>query len=71
MRLGSYLLASLFSCTSAFGQAFVHPGLLHTRPALDRARTQVAAKAEPWLSGWNRLDGNSHASAAYQPRLSP
>jgi hypothetical protein len=65
LRLG---IASLFSCASAYGQAFVHPGLLHTRAALDRARTQVAAKAEPWLSGWKRLDSNSHASAAYQPR---
>lgn len=61
-------IISLLAYASASGQAFVHPGLLHTRAALDRARIQVAAKAEPWLSGWKRLDSNSHASAAYQPR---
>jgi Alginate lyase len=60
-------IASLFACAQAFGQAFVHPGLLHTRAALDRAGAKAAAKAEPWLSGWKRLEGNSHASAAYQP----
>jgi hypothetical protein len=64
--------ACVFACACAsasapaIGQAFVHPGLLHTRAALDRARAQVAAKAEPWLSGWKRLDSNSHASATYQ-----
>jgi hypothetical protein len=59
-----------FSRVSAFGQAFIHPGLLHTQTSLDRAKAQVDARAEPWLSGWNRLAANSHASAAWQARPS-
>lgn len=70
MRLPSALLPfalSLLPCAAAQA-AFVHPGLLHTQAALDRARDQVAAGAEPWLSGWNKLAANSHSKATYQPR---
>ncbi|SDF77954.1 alginate lyase family protein [Chitinophaga filiformis] len=45
--------------------AFVHPGLLHTDADFTRMKTKVAASAEPWLSGWNRLTSNAHASLTY------
>jgi hypothetical protein len=60
------LLAGL--AASVRGQGFIHPGLLHTQASLDRAKTQVAARAEPWLSGWNRLAANSHAKADWKAR---
>ncbi|MGF6929109.1 hypothetical protein QFZ48_004609 [Chitinophaga sp. W2I13] len=47
--------------------AFVHPGLLHKQADLDRMKTKVAEKAEPWMSGWNKLLTNSHAALTWQP----
>lgn len=49
-------------------QGWGHPGLLHTQADLTRMATQVAAKASPWLEGWNRLATNAHASLSWQPR---
>jgi hypothetical protein len=45
-------------------KAFVHPGLLHVREDLDRMRAKVAAGAEPWKSGFEKLraDGQSRAN---------
>jgi hypothetical protein len=48
-------------------KVFVHPGLLHTQADFDRMKTKVAAGAEPWLSGWNKLIANSHAQLSYSP----
>ncbi len=48
------------------GSTFRHPGLLLTLEDLERMRSQVALGAEPYLSGWNRLRGESRASADYQ-----
>ncbi len=52
----------------ALAQTFVHPGMLHTTEALQRAHDKVAAQEEPWLSGWKRLTANTHDSANYTPR---
>jgi len=52
----------------AAGAAFVHPGLLHTEQDFDRMREKVAARAEPWLSGWNKLLANRHSSLQWKPR---
>lgn len=64
------MLAFSLPCLSArpaAAQAFVHPGMLHSRADLARAQSQVAAKAEPWLSGWKMLADNSHSGAGYSP----
>jgi hypothetical protein len=45
--------------------AFVHPGLLHSNSDLDRVVQKVNAKAEPWLTGWNKLTSNPHAASTY------
>lgn len=52
-------------------EALRHPGMLHSAADLDRMAAKVKAKAQPWLSGWNRLIANSHAQAGWQPRATP
>ncbi len=51
----------------ASAQAFAHPGLLHARIDLDRARARVAAKEEPWFAGWKMLTTNPHSAATWAP----
>ncbi|MBS0030539.1 alginate lyase family protein [Chitinophaga sp. 22321] len=46
---------------------FVHPGLMHKQSDFDRMKSKVDAGAEPWLSGWNQLIGNSHSALSWQP----
>jgi hypothetical protein len=38
--------------------AFVHPGLLHSDQDFARMKAEVAANAQPWTAGWNRLVAN-------------
>ncbi len=47
---------------------FVHPGLLHSAEDLARMKARVAAGAQPWTSGWNRLIANAHAALTWAPR---
>ena len=42
-----------------------HTGGLHTQADFDRIKSKLAANAEPWVSGWNKLIVNSHAQTAY------
>ncbi|MEU4245347.1 alginate lyase family protein [Actinoplanes sp. NPDC026619] len=44
---------------------FTHPGMLNAYGELNRAKVRVAAGAEPWLSGRNRLVANAHASSSW------
>jgi hypothetical protein len=50
---------------------FVHPGLLHVQADFDRMSQKVAAKASPWIDGWNVLIANSHASLSWTPNPQP
>jgi hypothetical protein len=49
-------------------QDFKHPGLFSTSADLQRLKRAVAAGEEPYLAGWNKLKGDSHASLSYQAR---
>lgn len=49
-------------------RTFVHPGLLHTERDFERMRTKVAARAEPWLGGWNALAANGRSQLGASPR---
>jgi hypothetical protein len=67
------LLVLLFAAAAAPAadrpdKPFVHPGLLHTDADFDRMKSKVDAGAEPWVSGWQRLIENRHASLAWKPR---
>jgi hypothetical protein len=53
--------------TAAAQTAFVHPGILSTADDLNRMKTMVAARVEPYLAGWNRLRTDSHAQVGYTP----
>lgn len=50
-------------------RAFTHPGLLHTEADFARMREKVAAKAQPWLDGWNALISDGHAQINASPRV--
>lgn len=47
--------------------SFVHPGVLSTEADFTRMATKVAANAEPWLSGWNKLRSNGWTHLGMQP----
>src|SRR5437870_3241382 len=46
---------------------FTHPGLLHSADDLARMKAKVAASAQPWLSGWQRLVANRHSALSWTP----
>lgn len=47
------------------GQAFVHPGGLHTLADLNRMKTNVLAGNHPWIDDWNVLITDSQAQTNY------
>lgn len=50
---------------TAAGASLVHPGMLHTRPDLDRMAKQVKAGAAPYTAGFARLIANRHAQSGW------
>jgi hypothetical protein len=44
---------------------FAHPGLLHSQTDFDRMKIKVQNQIDPWISGYNKMISNSHASANY------
>ena len=53
---------------AAASTSFVHPGLLHTEADFARMRDKVAAKAQPWIAGWNALASNGRSQLGATPR---
>ncbi|WP_199549088.1 alginate lyase family protein [Streptomyces sp. N35] len=49
-------------------RTFSHPGLMNAHGELNRAKVKVAAGADPWLTGWQRLTANPHAQSTWTPR---
>jgi hypothetical protein len=49
-------------------RTFTHPGLLHTEADFARMRAKVAAGAQPWLDGWNKLLRTGHSNLDASPR---
>jgi hypothetical protein len=52
----------------AESKPFVHPGLLHGREDLEFIRRQVAAGAQPWKAGFEKLRDDPQSSADYRMR---
>jgi hypothetical protein len=46
---------------------FAHPGLLHTAADFSRITSRVNSKAEPWLTGWNKLSSSTYRNLNYNP----
>jgi hypothetical protein len=46
--------------------AFLHPGLLHSAQDFDRMSAKVAAGAQPWKAGWDKLVANAHSSLTWK-----
>ncbi|RSL59534.1 hypothetical protein CEP54_007217 [Fusarium duplospermum] len=58
--------AFLFLCFFSLTFAFTHPGLLVTESDIDRVKTKLAAKQEPWVSSWNKLTSIPFSAADYK-----
>jgi regulation of enolase protein 1 (concanavalin A-like superfamily) len=50
---------------------YVHPGGLHTKADLDRMKTQVAARAHPWIDDWDLLIADPLAQNTYKAAATP
>ncbi len=55
----------LLSAVVLRSQSFVHPGILHDDRDLERIRTKVAEKAQPWWDGYLRFAEDPRASFDY------
>ncbi len=69
-RISRCFLLALFVglMSSASAREFVHPGGLHTQEDLDRMKEKVAAKAHPWIDGWEALIEDPKAQSDYRPK---
>jgi hypothetical protein len=67
-RTSIILLLSLLSIEVGkikTSNSFVHPGLLHTTSDIQRMKSMVAAKREPWYSAFSSFAADSHSSLSY------
>ena len=70
-----YRLVLLFTIISVslFAQmkdqaGFIHPGMLHSAADLDRMKTNVAQRNEPWLSAWTEFQKYKWLEDSYVAR---
>jgi len=65
-------LAAVLALGQAVGhaaeEAFVHPGILHSRAELEFVKARVAEGREPWKSAWEQLRSHSISRLDWQPR---
>ncbi|MFE0331480.1 alginate lyase family protein [Streptomyces sp. NPDC058960] len=59
--------AATMQSAGAAPTTWAHPGALHNAGDLNRAKVRVAAGADPWYSGWQRLIDNSHSASTWTP----
>jgi len=64
-------IASTGQTAVSASSGFVHPGLLHTQADLERMAAKVAAGAQPWTAGWNRLVASSISQSSWKPNPQP
>lgn len=61
---------SFLACEPAAAQ-FVHPGCLSTQADLDRMKAKVAAGAQPWKAGYDRLVQAPYGQLGHTPSPQP
>ncbi|MEU5870846.1 AbfB domain-containing protein [Glycomyces sp. NPDC047369] len=49
-------------------QAAAHPGMLHSQADFAYIAAKLAAGAQPWTAGWDKLTANPHSQAGWVPR---
>jgi len=62
---------SAHSTVPVVTSGFAHPGLQHSQADLDRMASKVAAGAQPWTAGWNRLVASSNSQSSWKPNPLP
>jgi fibronectin type 3 domain-containing protein len=66
-RLSFSMLIVLATSTLAVAQSFVHPGCLSTQADLNRMAAKVAANAQPWKAGYDRLVAAPYGQLGHTP----
>ena len=61
-------LIAIMSAPAMAAQPFVHPGVLHTRPELERMKRSVNSGIEPWKGGFEKLAADSFSAADWRIR---
>jgi autotransporter-associated beta strand protein len=59
------IVLSLFACTAAMAQRFVHPGIPFTKYDLNQLKQNITK--EPWLSAYNAFANDAHSRLSYSP----
>jgi hypothetical protein len=54
--------------TDVTSRTLAHPGALNTEEEFALMREKIAAEAEPWLTGWNGLKGDTRSVLGRTPR---
>lgn len=68
MLVGSTLHAQSESNRPRTDRTFLHPGLLHTQADLDRIKTRLAQRTEPWAGGFEKLKVHPQSQANWRVR---
>lgn len=71
MKKNALILSFVFVCLNIFSQqtnniGFIHPGVLHSAEDLDRMRTNVVQKNEPWATAWTEFLKSKWLEGSYQ-----
>ncbi|MCD9878445.1 alginate lyase family protein [Streptomyces guryensis] len=65
VALAGVLGAAAMRPAIAAPSVWAHPGGLHNSGDINRAKVRVAAGADPWYAGWQRLVNNSHSASTW------
>jgi len=70
-RISLIFLYFLFVLIPKAYSSFTHPGLLVTNSDIDRAKSKIDAKMDPWLSSWNKLTSIKYSNPSYASQAVP
>ena len=58
-------MASAPPALAAAASVWTHPGALHNRGDINRARIRVATGIDPWYADWQVLTANAHSASTW------